>query len=84
MQSPGSVLSREELLRNVWGEEPINPRTVDVRIGRLRRSLLATWHTDPIVTVRGSGYAFKSRSLGAGKTRGAGAAAHARRHKVPT
>ncbi|GJD42391.1 Phosphate regulon transcriptional regulatory protein PhoB [Methylobacterium cerastii] len=59
MQSPGRVYSREQLLDGVWGHDVyIDERTVDVHVGRLRKALNRTGETDPIRTVRGSGYAF--------------------------
>jgi two-component system phosphate regulon response regulator PhoB len=55
MQSPGRVFSRDHLLDSVWGDEVyIDDRTVDVQIGRLRKSL----GRGPIRTVRSGGYAF--------------------------
>jgi two-component system phosphate regulon response regulator PhoB len=57
MQSPGRVFSREQLLDGVWGREVyIDERTVDVHVGRLRKALNRGQQTDPIRTVRGSGY----------------------------
>lgn len=56
----GRVVSRDELLREVWGYEPsVASRTVDTHVGWLRQKLEA----DPaeprwIVTVRGVGYRF--------------------------
>jgi len=38
-QEQGKVLSREYLLRSVWGIEGIDTRTVDVHVSRVRRSL---------------------------------------------
>ncbi|MCC5959542.1 MAG: winged helix-turn-helix domain-containing protein, partial [Rhodobacteraceae bacterium] len=35
----------------------IDTRTVDVHVGRLRKTLCTTGHPDPIRTVRGAGYA---------------------------
>ena len=59
MQSPGRVYSREQLLDGVWGHDVyIDERTVDVHVGRLRKALNRSGETDPIRTVRGSGYAF--------------------------
>ena len=59
MQSPGRVFSREQLLNRVWGNEVyIDERTVDVHIGRLRKSIDRPGEPDPIRTVRGAGYAF--------------------------
>lgn len=62
MQSPGRVLSREQLLDGVWGRVAyIDERTVDVHIGRLRKALVRGKERDPIRTVRGAGYAFGER-----------------------
>lgn len=58
MLSPGRVFSREQLLNNVWGETIyIDERTVDVHVGRLRKSINAGRNRDLIRTVRGAGYA---------------------------
>lgn len=60
MRHPGIVLSREALLREVWGYDvPIDTRTVDVHIRWLRQKLGEEasgrrW----IETVRGHGYRF--------------------------
>jgi two-component system phosphate regulon response regulator PhoB len=63
MRSPGRVFSREQLLNNVWGHDVyIDDRTVDVHIGRLRKALLQAWNTDPIRTVRGTGYSLNPGS----------------------
>lgn len=57
MRSPGRVLSRAQLLDGVWGHDVyIDERTVDVHIGRLRRTLVRGREKDPIRTVRGAGY----------------------------
>lgn len=62
MTSPGRVFSREQLLDQVWGRETyIDERTVDVHVGRLRKALSRGRETDPIRTVRGSGYSFNER-----------------------
>jgi two-component system phosphate regulon response regulator PhoB len=59
MQSPGRVYSRAQLLDRVWSPDAlIDERTVDVHVGRLRNHLSRGQETDPIRTVRGSGYAF--------------------------
>ncbi|KQP50267.1 two-component system response regulator [Methylobacterium sp. Leaf399] len=59
MQSPGRVFSREQLLDGVWGHDVyIDERTVDVHVGRLRKAINRTTQSDPIRTVRGSGYSF--------------------------
>jgi len=57
MMSPGRVFSRGQLLDNVWGSTNyIDERTVDVHVGRLRKSINLTKGRDLIRTVRGSGY----------------------------
>src|SRR6202023_1086317 len=62
MQRPGRVFSREALLDGVWGRDVyIDERTVDVRVGRLRRALNRGRASDPIRTVRGTGYSFDER-----------------------
>lgn len=62
MQSPGRVLSREQLLDGVWGRDAyVDERTVDVHIGRLRKALVRGKERDPIRTVRGAGYVFGER-----------------------
>jgi two-component system phosphate regulon response regulator PhoB len=62
MASPGRVFTREQLLNAVWGRDVyIDERTVDVHIGRLRKTLTRGRESDPIRTVRGSGYAFNER-----------------------
>jgi two-component system, OmpR family, phosphate regulon response regulator PhoB len=65
MESPGRVLSRTQLLDGVWGRDAfVDERTVDVHIGRLRKSLIRGKERDPIRTVRGSGYVFGERVPG--------------------
>jgi len=62
MVSPGRVFTREQLLDQVWGRDAyIDERTVDVHVGRLRKALSRGRETDPIRTVRGSGYSFNER-----------------------
>lgn len=62
MESPRRVLSRGQLLDRVWGQtSEIDERTVDVHIGRLRKSLIRGNESDPIRTVRGAGYVFDGR-----------------------
>jgi DNA-binding response OmpR family regulator len=59
MRNGGRVLSREQILRAVWGYE-YDPGTnvVDVYIGYLRRKLRRGEQRAPIVTVRTVGYRF--------------------------
>jgi two-component system phosphate regulon response regulator PhoB len=62
LQSPGRVFSRAQLLDGVWGRDVyIDERTVDVHVGRLRKALERKNTSDPIRTVRGSGYALDER-----------------------
>jgi len=57
MQNPGRVFSRAQLLDKVWGETIyIDERTVDVHIGRLRKSVNLGDQPDVIRTIRGAGY----------------------------
>lgn len=52
MERPGEVLSREYLMRKVWGEE-VEPNTLEVHLSLLRREL----GEPPLLeTVRGYGY----------------------------
>jgi two-component system phosphate regulon response regulator PhoB len=58
MERPGYVFSRDRLLGRVWGGDVfVEPRTVDVHIRRLRKSLNVPGSVDLIRTVRGAGYA---------------------------
>ena len=53
----GRVLSREVLLRDIWGyKNDIETRTVDMHVQRLRNKLLSSKNS--IFTVRGFGYKF--------------------------
>ena len=53
-EHPGSVFSRAELLRLVWGEATVGSRTVDVHVRRLRAKLGSEAHR--LVTIRNVGY----------------------------
>ena len=62
IQRAGDLVTRDELLDGVWGNEVyVDERTVDVHIGRLRKALVRAWRADPIRTVRGAGYSFEAR-----------------------
>ena len=57
MRRPGRVLTRDQLLDEVWGSDiSVTNRTVDTHLKRLREKLGATG--DLIQTVRGVGYRF--------------------------
>jgi len=63
MEHPGRVFSREQLLDAVWGREIyLEPRTVDVHVRRLRKSLNASGKNDIIRTVRATGYSLDQRA----------------------
>jgi two-component system phosphate regulon response regulator PhoB len=58
MEKPGRVWSRDQLLDRVWGRDiDHDSRTVDVHVGRLRKALRRDGGSDPVRTVRGTGYA---------------------------
>ena len=58
LQHPRRVFSREEVLDAVWGPDiHVEPRTVDVHIRRLLKSINATDELDIVRTVRAAGYA---------------------------
>lgn len=53
----GVTVGREELFREVWGEDFIGEtRTLDMHIATLREKIKQAGGDDPIVTVRGIGY----------------------------
>ncbi len=57
---PGRVYSREEIERNVWGEElPPSSNVVDVHVANIRNKLRDVSGYGIIRTVRGIGYAVK-------------------------
>jgi two-component system OmpR family response regulator len=57
MRQPGNVLSRYQLLEQVWGNEYENrSNVVDVYVRYLREKLDRPFGTDSIETVRGTGY----------------------------
>jgi len=58
IERPGRVWTREQLLDRVWGRDiHVDSRTIDVHVGRLRKALMANGGSDPVRTVRGTGYA---------------------------
>lgn len=57
LESAGRVLGRSQIIDRVWGTTAeIDERTIDVHVGRLRKSLVRGDEADPIRTVRGAGY----------------------------
>ncbi len=64
LQHPHRVFSREELLDSVWGPDiHVEPRTVDVHIRRLRKSINADGELDLVRTVRAAGYALDTEAV---------------------
>lgn len=62
MKNPNRVYTRTQLLDHVWGSgHPVEERTVDVHIRRLRQALQPE-HQHLVQTVRGTGYRFHTRS----------------------
>jgi two-component system, OmpR family, phosphate regulon response regulator PhoB len=60
MERAGRVLTREQLLDGVWGQNVyVEDRTVDVHIRRLRKALNGDEDVDMIRTVRAVGYCFE-------------------------
>lgn len=56
VEHKGIVLTREQILDAIWGEDvPLNDRTIDTYIGRLRKKL----DLDCIITIKGIGYKFE-------------------------
>jgi DNA-binding response OmpR family regulator len=64
-QHPGRVLSREQLIEQVWGYDYYgDERVIDVHIRRLRLKIEENPTTPAvIITVRGAGYRFDGASL---------------------
>jgi two-component system phosphate regulon response regulator PhoB len=64
LQHPRRVFTREELLDAVWGADiHVEPRTVDVHIRRLRKSINEGSELDLVRTVRAAGYALDTEPL---------------------
>ena len=58
-ENAGRVMSREEIIVGLGKTEPpLDERTVDVWVGRLRRAIKAAGGGDPLRTVRSMGYVF--------------------------
>jgi two-component system, OmpR family, phosphate regulon response regulator PhoB len=58
-ENPNRVLSRGDLIAGLGKDEaPIDERTVDVWVGRLRRALRQAGAGNPLRTVRSMGYVF--------------------------
>lgn len=64
VDSPGRIVSREEILRHLWGLDPdrTETRTIDMHMMHLR-SKLGDKDQRMLVTVRGKGYRFQTEGL---------------------
>ena len=63
LRHPGQVLSRTQLMADVWGYDfDIETNTVDVYVGYLRRKLEADGAPRLVQTVRGVGFALREPS----------------------
>lgn len=75
---PGTVLSRAELIAGAWPERVhVEPRTVTIHVGHLRKRLMRHGACDLIRTVRGAGYAMEAptnRRASDGETQASGKA----------
>ena len=64
MRHPRRVFTREELLDGVWGRDiHVEPRTVDVHIRRLRKTINGEGELDVVRTVRAAGYALDTEPV---------------------
>jgi two-component system phosphate regulon response regulator PhoB len=64
MQHPRRVFSREEVLDAVWGRDiHVEPRTVDVHIRRLRKSINGDGELDVVRTIRAAGYSLDTEQV---------------------
>jgi two-component system alkaline phosphatase synthesis response regulator PhoP len=63
--NPNRVLSRDQLLDRVWGRETfVTPRTIDVHVRRLRKTIEDDDRSPKwILTLRGVGYKFDEKAL---------------------
>jgi two-component system phosphate regulon response regulator PhoB len=62
LEHPKRVLTREQLIRHIWGDTlDVEPRTVDVHINRLRKSLNVD-RGFVIRTIRSAGYCLQSHN----------------------
>ena len=59
ISNPGLLFTRERLIALLWGADAvIDKKTVDVKIGRLKKALTLGRAPNPVRSVRGKGYRF--------------------------
>jgi len=63
MAHPGRTFNRTQLLAEVWREQNVDERTVDVNVQRLRKILRQLGYDTYLQTVRGFGYRLAPPSL---------------------
>ncbi len=65
VQNPNRVLTRDQLLDRVWGGDTyVTPRTIDVHVRRLRKTIEDDDRNPKwILTLRGVGYKFDDKAL---------------------
>jgi DNA-binding response OmpR family regulator len=57
MRHPHEVVTKRQLLEEVWGHErDADPNVVEVYVGYLRRKIDGPFGRHSLVTVRGAGY----------------------------
>ena len=66
LRHPGEVISKQELLERVWGEDfEGDPNVVEVYVGYLRRKIDRPFDRTDLETVRGEGYRLGTPDLAA-------------------
>ncbi len=61
LEHPKRVLTRDQLIKRVWGDSfDVEPRTVDVHINRLRKSIKVDGNNVIIRTIRSAGYCLQN------------------------
>jgi two-component system response regulator MprA len=59
MRHPRQVLTRDQILEQVWGDADVESNAIEVHIARLRDKLEAAGEPRVIQTIRGAGYALR-------------------------
>jgi two-component system response regulator MprA len=59
LRHPRQVLTREQILKHVWGNVDVDSNAIEVHIGRLRDKLEACGEERLLQTIRGAGYALR-------------------------
>ena len=63
MRSPEQVLTREELVAGLWGEDsPVESDVIDVHVSNLRQKIEVGGRTRVIQTIRGVGYILREEA----------------------